>query len=131
MRAFTLAAVAVLALSGCAAASADRGASDAADMAEALAGRTAGSAERCIGLTATDGPRIIGESVLYRDGRRLWVSQPVGGCPSLRGDPITIVEVQGSQLCANDRFRTVERGGIGIPGPYCRFGPFVPYTTPK
>jgi hypothetical protein len=120
--------LAALVLVGCVA---GRDADDGADLAEALAGRTAGTAHRCIGLTLNTGPHIAGDALIYRDGRRLWVSQPVGGCPSLRGDPITIVEVTGNQLCVNDRFRTVERGGIGIPGPYCRFGPFVPWTARK
>ena len=131
MRRSGVAVLAALILGGCAAAHADRGSDDAADLAEALAGRTLGAPQSCIALTSSDGPQVIGENLLYRDGGRLWLSQPVGGCPSLRGDPIIIVEVYGSQLCRNDRFRTAERGGIGIPGPYCRFGSFVPYAKPR
>lgn len=118
-----------LGLAGCA--QADRGPSDAAELAETTAGRTAGAPQRCIAVPSSDGPQIVGENLLYREGRTLWVSAAVDGCPSLRGDVIPIVEVQGGQLCANDRFRTVQRGS-SIPGPYCRFGPFVPYikSTP-
>ena len=111
-------------LGGCA----GRGNGGASELATALAGRTAGAPQRCIGLTSGS-PQIVGEALVYAQGRRLWVSETVGGCPSLRGDPIPIIEVHGGQLCANDRLRTVQRGGIGIPGPYCRVGPFVPYTT--
>ena len=123
--------LAALALAGCAAGRADPGSQDAADLAAALAGRTAGPAQRCIDASLPGGPQVIGDALLYREGRRLWVSHAVGGCPSLRGDPIPIVEVSGGQLCENDRFRTIDRGSIGIPGPYCRFGPFVPYTAAK
>lgn len=120
-----------LLLGGCAVQQADRGPSDAADLAEALAGRTAGPARRCIGPNTAGAPTIVGENLLFRDGRRLFVSAATGGCPSLRGDPIVVIEAYGSDICENDRFRTVERGGIGIPGPYCRFGPFVPWTASK
>ncbi|MES2339915.1 MAG: hypothetical protein V4537_17620 [Pseudomonadota bacterium] len=120
-----------LTLTGCATTQADPAARDAAELADMIGGRSAGKAQRCIGLTSATGPTIAGTSLVYRDGRRLWVSRPIDGCPTLRGDPITIVEMTGSQLCAGDRFRTIERGGIGIPGPYCRFGPFVPWEKAR
>ncbi len=130
MRATALALVVAATLGGCAAGRADPAATAAADLAEALEGRTPGAEQRCISATLSGGPQIAGDALIYRDGGRLWVSRPVDGCPSLRGDLITIVEVQGGQICRNDRFRTVDRGGIGIPGPYCRFGAFVPWTKP-
>ena len=123
--------LAAMALSACTATQADHGADAATDLAEALAERSAGAARRCISASLPGGPQIIGDTLLYREGRRLWVSRAVGGCPSLRGDPIPIIEVFGGLLCENDRFRTVQRGSIGIPGPYCRFGPFTPYTEAK
>lgn len=126
MRRATVAAVAFM-LGGCAASRADPASSDAAELAEALAGRTPGPPRQCIAVPS-GGPMIIGDALLYREGRRLWVTRTVDGCPSLRDDAITITEVQGGQLCRNDRFRTVQRGG-GILGPYCRFGAFVPYTA--
>ena len=123
-------AFAALMLGGCTASHVDPGPADAIELAEALAGRTAGPARRCIDPGTANGPRVIGESLAYRAGRTLWVSDAVGGCPSLRGDPITVVEMYGGQLCANDRFRTIPRGGA-IAGPYCRFGPFIPWVKPS
>lgn len=117
-----------LLLGGCV--QADPAPTVAAELADTLAGRVAGAPQRCVSVTALGGPQIVGQTLVYRDGPRLWVNTPADGCPSLRGDPITIVEVQGGQVCRNDLFRTVDRGGIGIPGPYCRFGPFIPYTKP-
>lgn len=121
------AALAVVLLAGCASRPAE---SDADALAEALAGRTAGTEERCIDLSRADGPQVAGQTLLYRDGRRLWRTDPIDGCPALAHDPIIVVEAFGSQICRGDRFRTVDRGG-GIPGPYCRFGGFTPYTKPR
>lgn len=127
-----LAALAVLTLAGCATAPRDaarQAEADAAELADAVKGRTAGEPQRCINNTNLDNPRIIGEAILYRQGNRLWLSQAEGGCVSLRGDPLLVVEQYGSQLCQNDRFRTVPRGA-SIPGPYCRFSAFTPYSRP-
>ncbi len=124
-------ALATLAVAGCTVTRADQDAAarelaDASALLDVLDGRTAGTPQRCIAVPS-GGPMIVGDALLYREGRRLWVNRPVGGCTSLGDDVITITEVQGGQLCRNDRFRTVQRGG-GIPGPYCRFDDFVPYT---
>lgn len=120
-----------LLLAGCAPAMAGgQSESAAAELADALEGRTAGPARKCVSLSRIDGPQIVGETLLYRDGTRLWRTEAVDGCPSLRGDPIVIVEVHGGQLCRNDLFRTVDRGG-SIPGPYCRFGDFTPYSAKR
>lgn len=124
--------VGMLLLAGCAATASDRrDRSEAAELQDALKDRVAGKSERCIQPTRIDGPQIIGETLLYREGSRLWRTDVVGGCPSLRGDPIIIAEVYGGQLCRNDRFRTLQRGGMTIPGPYCRYGDFTPYTRVK
>ena len=127
------AALAVLAtLAGCTAVASDRrDRSEAAELRDALKDRVAGQPQRCIQPTRIDGPQIIGQTLLYREGSRLWRTDPVDGCPSLRGDPIIIAEVYGGQLCRNDRFRTLQRGGMTIPGPYCRYGDFTPYTRVK
>jgi len=124
-----LAPILALVLAGCAA-GAQTGNSDGRELADALAGRTAGEPQRCINPSNIDTPRIVGDSILYRQGSRLWLTRPEGGCPSLAGDPILVVELTGSQQCANDRFRTIIRG-TSIPGPYCRFGNFIPYSRPR
>lgn len=126
-----LAVLAAVALAGCSANAASDVAGDDTALNKALAGRVAGPPQNCISVTARDGPMIIGETLLYRDGRRLWRTEPVDGCPSLRGDPILVVEMHGSQLCRNDRFRTLDRSSMLIPGPYCRFGTFTPYVKPR
>lgn len=131
MRARTLALLAIPAvLSACAATRGADAADDQRDLARALEGRVAGAPQRCLPAARSETATIVGRSLLYHDGRTTWRSD-APDCPSLDGDPILIVERFGDQLCENDRFRTVARGGIGIPGPSCRFGPFVPYTRPR
>lgn len=97
-----------------------------------LAGRVAGKAERCIPLSATQGPQIIDDrTIAYRQsGRRLWVNHPIGPCYRLRQLNTIIIDVYSGQLCRNDRFRVLEIGST-IPGPFCRFGDFVPYDEVK
>lgn len=133
MRAAVLAVLA-LALAGCASSPeqvAKAKAADAAELAQALDGRLPGKPSECIDAARADGPQVIGQTLLYRDGARIWRTEAVGECPSLYGDPVLIAEVYGGQLCRNDRFRTVERGGPSIPSGYCRFGDFTPYTKPR
>ena len=66
--------------------------------------------------------------MLYRaGGRRVYRNDLVAECPGLSPFDTVIVELHGSQICRNDQFRVLEQGSR-IPGPYCRFGQFVPYT---
>ena len=94
-------------------------------------GRVAGKPKRCLTLNQSTAFVIERPDLLvYRTGRTLWVSTPRQGCYRL--DPLDriVIEPFGGQLCAGDRFRTI-RPSMPIPGGFCRFGPFVPYTTPK
>ena len=126
--------IGALALAGCAA-NADpqnrRQAAAERDLAKALEGRVAGKPQDCISASFAGGPQIIdNNTVLYREGRRLWVNDLRGSCPGLDDDDILIVEIHGSQICRNDKFRANERGSV-VPGPYCLFGQFTPYEKAK
>jgi hypothetical protein len=101
-------------------------------LAKALAGRIAGAPQNCVENSLVGGPQIIdNRTLLYNEtGRRVWRNDLPEACPGLRDDSHLIVEVYGSQLCQNDRFRAVDFGSH-IPGPYCRFGKFVPYDKTK
>lgn len=120
----------VLALAGCTTSSemtASRQAEAGAALAKALDGRVAGKPVDCIGTSTSLRPMVIDENtVLYREGGRVWRNTLVATCPRLSPYNTMITEVQGGQLCRNDRFRVLEPGTT-IPGPYCRFGQFVPY----
>ena len=113
MRMITLAALAMTLMAG---------------RADPLADRVAGTPVDCIDLSRINGPDIVdANTILYRQSaKRIWVSGPIGECPSLRPLDTLIVEVHGSQLCRNDLFRTVTPG-LSIPSGICRFRPFVPY----
>lgn len=96
---------------------------------KALAGRVAGAPQDCIGtLSAGSGNSVtvVGDSVLYRDGRRIWRSQVADRCPALGTDQIVVTVQYGSQLCRNDRFSLINRGQ-SIPSAPCFFNEWVPY----
>lgn len=93
-----------------------------------LAGRIAGKPERCLPggtdarLTILDARTIVSR----QSGRRIWVTHPVGACPSLRTGDTLVIEPRAGAYCRNDRFRTVTPG-LSIPSAPCRFDVFVPY----
>ena len=94
-----------------------------------LAGRVAEAPVQCIDPSFANGPQITDQgTIIYRPtGKRLYVTTPIGPCPSLRPFTTLIVERFGSQQCRNDRFRVLEPTSR-IPGPFCRFGSFVPWV---
>ena len=100
-------------------------------LSEVLAGRIAGTPVDCVEQSRLDGPQIIDEKTLvyHESGRRLWRNDLIGVCPGLQPRDTLIVDVFGSQLCRNDRFRALTPG-LTIPGPYCRLGKFTPYDKP-
>ncbi|WP_448663476.1 hypothetical protein ACG3SL_02050 [Sphingomonas sp. CJ20] len=106
-------------------------AADDRELTKALEGRVAGTPQDCISPTGLSGPRIIGDrTLLYSSGRTLYRVDVEGGCPGLAPYNTLLVEMQGSQLCRNDRFRMIQPG-VAIPGPYCRMGKFVPYVKAR
>lgn len=126
---------AMLVLAGCAANSemqASQQAEAAKDLADALGDRMPGTPQDCISVTDSEGPQIIDDhTILYKPvGRTLWRNDLASSCPSLTPYTTLIVEVHGSQLCRNDRFRVLEPGNT-IPGPTCFFGKFTPYVKAK
>lgn len=103
----------------------------AATASDPLAGRVAGAPRQCIDVSATTGPDIVdSQTILYRRNASTLYRTTVEGCPSLRPMATLIVEMYGSQLCRNDRFRVLEPG-VAIPSAPCRFDDFVPYTKVK
>jgi len=97
----------------------------------ALAGRTAGKPVQCLSSyrAATNMQVIDDWTILFRDGRTVYLQTPTGGCPGISSYGNTLVtHLQGdSRLCNGDINRVVDvqtkMGGAG-----CVFGPFIPYT---
>ena len=101
------------------------------ELAEALAGRIAGTPVDCVDNARLNGPQIIDEKTLiYREsGRRVWRNDLIGECRGLRPMDTLIVDIFGSQICRNDHFRALTPGTT-IPSAYCRLGKFTPYDKP-
>lgn len=103
------------------------------ELAEALAGRTQGPAVRCIPNYRADRMQVIDDyTILFHDGRTVYVQNPRGGCPGLGSGSRTLVTRQfgTSELCDGDINHTVDLVSK-IHGGACVFSPFVPYTKPK
>jgi hypothetical protein len=100
---------------------------------QALAGRTAGKPVQCLpNYRAASNMQVIDDwTILFRDGRTVYLQTPRGGCPGVSSFGNTLVtHLQGnSQLCNGDINHVVDvQSRIG--GGACVFGPFVPYTKP-
>lgn len=124
MRALILIAPALAA--GCAAAG-EPGSRDRAAFDREIAERVAGPAEACVPQRQSQSLRAVDRrTIVYEDGRVLWVNRLEANCPSLRPDSVLIVETFGDRYCRNDHVRALEPGAR-IPGPICRLGSFTPY----
>jgi hypothetical protein len=70
-------------------------------------------------------------TILFRDGRTIYVQNPRGGCPGIGSRRnILVNRVFGTnQLCSGDISHLLDPVS-GIQGGACVFGDFVPYTKP-
>jgi len=128
---WALVTIAAVLVAGCAASaeqSTSQQARAARDLAKAIGDRKAGAPIDCINSSTSDGPQIIDhKTVIYRQGQRIWVNRLEAECPGLEPFNTMLVELHGSQICRNDQFRVIQPGS-SIPGPYCRFSKFTPYS---
>jgi len=103
------------------------------ELAEALAGRTPGAPVDCLPNWRTSNMEIIDDyTIIFRDGRTVYVQNPRGGCNGIGSGAYTLVTrpFGTNQLCRGDINRVVDlRTGMG--GGSCVFNAFVPYTRPK
>lgn len=103
------------------------------DLAEALAGRTQGPAVRCIPNYRANNMRVIDDStILFQDGRTVYLQKPRGECFGIGNGSRTLVTrpFGTTDLCDGDINRTIDLVSH-IEGGSCVFGPFVPYTKAK
>jgi hypothetical protein len=102
-----------------------------AQLAKALAGRTAGKPIRCLPLSNIQGSEIYeGTAIVYRGGRNTLYVNRTRDPRFLRRDDIPVVRVYGSQLCQLDSMRLLDRS-TRVPHGFAVLGEFVPYTGPK
>lgn len=103
------------------------------ELADALAGHVPGPAVRCIPNYRSNNMRVIDDyTILFQDGRTVYLQKPRGGCQGLGSGSRTLVTrpFGTSALCDGDINQLVDLTA-GIQGGACVFGPFVPYTKPK
>lgn len=95
----------------------------------ALAGRVAGKPVRCISNYPSANMQIIDDwTILFKDGRTIYLQNPRGGCPGIESHRnIMVTRLFGTnQRCSGDINHLVDPTS-GIAGGSCIFGPFVPY----
>ena len=103
------------------------------ELAEALAGRSPGPARQCIRNYRANNMRVIDDStILFRDGRTIYLQKPESPCSGLTNGSRTLVtrKFGTTDNCAGDINRLVDLT-TGIQGGACVFGPFIPYTRPS
>ena len=100
-------------------------------LARELDGRTAGQPRNCVPIVQNEALRIVDEnSLVYREGRTLWVNRLPKPCRGLRPDQTLVVRPTGAQHCRGDYVRSLLRGTT-IPTGLCRLGEFTPYQRPR
>jgi hypothetical protein len=93
-----------------------------------LAGKVAGPPTRCLPLFRTNDIVTIDENtILYRDGRTIYVNRTLGSCYGLgRFNNTLVTRTFGSSLCHGDIARVVDPT-TGVTAGSCALGDFVPY----
>lgn len=94
-----------------------------------LAGRAAGTAQRCVDIRQSEAMRVSQNNrhtILYGSGDTIYANHLGAGCGFGVND-ILVTEPLGSSYCRGDIVRSVDQMSR-IPGPACVLGDFVPYT---
>ena len=133
MRIFMLA-TGVIGLCACATASepVQRSAKAQATYDRMLAGKAPGKAEKCLPTYRSNDMTIIDDNtILFRDGRTVYVNHPLGGCNNLHQSGRALVTKNfGPQLCRGD-LATVVDNSSGMSVGACSLGDFVPYRPAR
>lgn len=101
-------------------------------LAEALDGRVAGEPVDCIRNYRTTNIEIIDDwTILFREGRTVYVQNPAGGCPGIGNRSKTLITraFGVTRTCRGDINRLVNVHSR-MPAGSCIFTAFVPYTKP-
>ena len=102
-------------------------------LAKALAGRAAGPATRCVPNFRSSDMKIIDDgTIIFGEGKTVYLQKPVGGCPGLGigGNSLVARQFATNRMCQGDINEVVDvRNGITVGS--CVFEDFVPYTRVK
>ncbi|MGX7896421.1 hypothetical protein [Tsuneonella sp. HG222] len=126
---FLAAAVAALALTGAAADAQSARDKGEAKLARLLEGRAPGSPANCIStMRGSNALQVIDETALiYRAGDTIWVARPRDPDMLDSNDVLVLDRFSGSQLCAMEPMRTIDRYNGFYTGSVF-LSDFVPYT---
>ena len=97
-----------------------------------LAGKVAGPAVKCLPTRNSSDMTVIDDNtILFRDGRTIYLNQPLGGCGNLHQSGRALVTRNvGPQLCRGD-IATVVDNTSGITVGSCSLGDFIPYRPAR
>ena len=135
MRKIAVAAIAAVALAGCAAdpAADERAMTARADgealLASELRGfEQSGPAISCVNRRMLQGSRSAGEdAIIFRTaGNRLYVNHPPAGCPRSDNGRALVIRSSGSQLCSGEIASVIDPVS-GMEYGSCGLGDFTPY----
>lgn len=99
------------------------------ELEKALAGRVPGKPVSCIASYRARDMQIIDDwTILFKDGRTVYVQNPRGGCPGIasHGNVLVNRPFGTTDLCSGDINRLID-SSTGIGGGACVFSEFVPY----
>ena len=93
-----------------------------------LAGKTPGKVEKCLPLHRSRDMEVIDDhTILFRDGRTVYVNTTLGDCNNMADDSYALVTRNvGTQLCRGV-LATVTDASSGMTVGSCSLGDFVPY----
>jgi hypothetical protein len=132
MRAFWFVLASAAAVAGCATAPQEqRTAGAEQQLQRLLTGKVPAAARTCLPYrTSSDMVVIDNDTVLFRDGRRVWRSEMRGPCMGLGSGQYTIVtrNFGGTGPCGGDIAQMVDLSS-GTTAGSCVWGDFVPYET--
>lgn len=117
-------------LAGCVANEARQAGRDEIALARDLSGRQAGEAQTCLPVPIGPGSlqAVNNRTLVYRQGRTIWVNRLAADCPGLRPLSTIIIGVQSGGYCRGDHIRARQPNDI-IAGPVCSLGDFTPYRA--
>lgn len=104
---------------------------DRAALDQRLAGHVPGAAQRCLDRIHMNDIETHRDTILYKEGRTIWVNRVAGNCAGLaQGDRVVTQSLTPGQSCAGDIVRTQATTGGALTGS-CVFGEFVPYRRAR
>ena len=97
-----------------------------------LTGKVAGAPRTCLPRYSADDMVVVDDNtILFRDGRRVWRTEMLGGCSGLSraGSALLTRQFGSGELCRGEIARVIDTSA-GFTAGSCSFGDFVPYSPP-